>query len=164
MSEFLTIIALLCVLAGIIGSIIPALPGPFISFIGMIILYMLDYSITTTDLVVCGIIILIVTIADYVLAPIFTKKGGGSKYAYWGSTIGVMVAIFILPISIFIAAFLGAYIGELVHDSTNQRKAIKVGFYSFLGFICGIFMQIVISIYIAFLSFKAVIILLADKI
>ena len=157
MDTFFTIIALLLIFIGIIGSVIPALPGPFLSFVGMIILYMLDYPITNTNLVVCGILIFVVTIADYFLAPILTKKGGGSQYATWGSMIGVILAIFIFPISIFLAAFLGAYVGEMIHDSSDQRKAIKVGFYSFLGFLCGLVMQLIIALYITFISVRAVI-------
>ncbi|MBQ5646899.1 MAG: FAD-dependent oxidoreductase, partial [Treponema sp.] len=71
------------------------------------------------------------------LPVVFTKQSGGSKEGTWGSTIGLIIGFFIGPIGIILGPFCGAYIGELIHDSSDNSRAIKAAFGSFKGFILG---------------------------
>src|SRR5690554_7580604 len=90
MEYFILIISLLFVLAGVAGSVLPALPGPPLSWIGLLILYTtpkieFDYWI----LGITFFITLIITILDYVIPAQGTKRFGGSKYGVWGTNIGL---------------------------------------------------------------------------
>ncbi len=142
----LIIIAFASLLVGILGSILPALPGPPLSYVGLLILYFLDKNISTSQLIVWGIIVIVVSLLDYFLSPIITKKYGGSKSATYGSIIGVILCMLVFPISIFLGAFLGAMIGELIHNPDDKDKALRVGLYSFLGFVTGTFMKVIICV------------------
>ena len=106
-----------------------------------------------------GIITIAITILDYVIPIIGTKKFGGTKAGVRGSTIGLIVSIFVLPIlgitigpfgifGIILGPFLGAYFGEMI--AHNDKNALRSAFGSFIGFIAGTFLKIIFGI-IAFI-------------
>ena len=96
-----------------------------------------------------------VTLLDYFVPIWGTKRFGGTKTGIWGATIGLLIAVIILPISgivigpfgvigLLLGPFIGAYIGELIGGS-DSNIAIKSAFGSFLGFLAGTMMKLVIS-------------------
>lgn len=144
-------------LVGIIGSFIPVLPGPPISWIGLLLLYLTKtVEDDWTFLGITLVIALIVVAIDYVIPVIGTKKFGGSKAGMFGTIIGLLVAIFFPILGIFgivIWPFLGALVGELINNA-DSNKAIKAAFGSFLGFLTGTFLKFVIAIiYLGFFLF-----------
>ena len=67
------------------------------------------------------------------------KKYGGSKAGMWGSTIGLLVGPFVIPIiGILIGPFLGAALAELLVNKKNLNEAVKVGFGSVVGFVSSV--------------------------
>lgn len=148
MEYLILIVSLLFVLAGIVGSILPALPGPPLSWIGLLILYTtpkipFDYWM----LGITFVITLIIAILDYVIPAQGTKRFGGSKYGIWGTNIGLIVGIFApIPFGFIIGPFVGAFIGELIYDQSNSKRALKAATGSFIGFLVSSFMKFVFSI------------------
>ena len=134
MDYFLVILAILCTLIGIVGSVLPALPGPPLSFAGLLLLLpCTGNSIDTATVVITGVAAAIITILDYI-APIWlTKKKGGSKYGIWGAGIGMFVGLFLGPWGIIAGPFAGAFIGELLARNGTD-KALKMAFVSFVAF------------------------------
>ena len=104
MEIFIAIVAVLCGITGIIGSIAPALPGPPISWVGMLLLYFwggtdgAGETMSLTILLVWLGIVIVVSILDYVVPAYFTKVTGGSKYASIGATVGLVAGLFIPPV------------------------------------------------------------------
>lgn len=135
MEIFLATMAFLMVLIGLLGAVIPMLPGPPLSFVGLLLLWCCDgYDITTTTLWVTGVLMVVITILDYV-APIWlTNIGGGTKSGVNGATIGMFLGLFFMPWGLVIGPFLGALVGELV-GHTSKDKALKVALMSFLSFL-----------------------------
>ncbi len=137
----------ICVIVGIFGSFLPALPGPGLSWIGLLLLYLTNA--VPNNYWVLGIT-LVVTIAmiilDYVIPAKGTKKFGGSSYGIWGTNIGLLVGLFFIPIpfGFVIGAFAGALIGELIYDKQDHKRALKAATGSFLGFLASAFMKFVI--------------------
>ncbi|WP_322445059.1 DUF456 domain-containing protein [Robertmurraya mangrovi] len=77
--------------------------------------------------------------ADYVANMIGVKKYGGSKAGIWGSTIGLLVGPFIIPLfGIIIGPFIGAIIAELIVNKKDFKDAVKIGFGSVVGFISSV--------------------------
>jgi uncharacterized protein YqgC (DUF456 family) len=157
MDTVLIIIGIILLLVGLAGAILPGLPGPPISYISLILLHLTsDHSFSEEFLVVMGIIMAAVTILDYVVPIYGTKKFGGSKRGVWGSTIGLIVGLFILPIfgivlgpfglfGIILGPFIGAYIGEKSGGmESNQAWRAAIG--SFIGFLTGTFMKFAYSV------------------
>lgn len=109
-----------------------------------------NYKVSLWLLIVLGVITLIISILDYVLPALGTKYFGGTKYGSRGSTIGLILGVFtswLGPWGIIIGPFLGAFIGELIYGQTSGA-ALKSAFGSFLGFLGGTFMKVVVCLMI----------------
>ena len=105
---------LLLMLIGIIGSILPVLPGVPISWLGLLTLHFApSIPFDSLFLTVTGIIALIIYILDYIIPAMGTKKFCGSKSGMWGTTIGLIVGLFAtIPYAVIIWPFVGSWIGE----------------------------------------------------
>ena len=119
MNVVLIIVAILLVLVGLVGSIVPGIAGPPFSFLGLLVLsFVKGVEYSTTFLVVMGLIAAVVFALDYVVPAWGTKKLGGTKAGVRGSTIGLILGLmvtFVFPIgfiAVLIGPFIGAYIGE----------------------------------------------------
>ena len=129
---------------GIIGSIVPGIPGPPLSWLGMLILYAWGNGTNSTGepmsltvlLVWLGIVI-VVSILDYVVPAYFTKMTGGSKYAAWGAIIGLFVGLIIPPVGMILGSLLGAFLAEVLFANKDTMNSIKSAMGAFLGFIFG---------------------------
>ncbi|NHF58468.1 DUF456 family protein [Flavobacteriaceae bacterium TP-CH-4] len=143
----LLMIGLLLMLVGILGSFLPVLPGPPVSWLGLLLLSLTE---AVPDdwwfLGITAVIALVVFALDYIIPAIGTKKFGGTRAGMIGTTIGLIVGL-ILPIpgGIIIGPFLGALIGEL-SNKADRRTALTAAFGSFLGFLTGTFMKFLVSI------------------
>lgn len=132
MEYFLVILALMCALIGLAGSVLPALPGPPLSFTGLLLLLPCN-EVETTTVLAAGVAAVIITILDYIAPVWFTKKRGGSKYGTWGAGIGMFVGLFLGVWGVIIGPFAGAFIGEMLAKKTTE-KALETAFFSFVAF------------------------------
>ncbi len=148
MEYFLLILGFILMLVGIIGSILPALPGPPISWVGILMLYLCEgISINYWILAVTLLIAVIIGILDYIIPAKGTKYFGGSKYGIWGTNIGLVVGIFApIPFGFLIGPFVGALVGELIYNSQEKGRAFKAATGSFIGFLAGTFMKLLVSL------------------
>lgn len=150
METFLLILALVLILVGIVGSILPVLPGPPIAYAGLLVLHFTNekFEVSLWFLIPLAIITIAISILDYLLPSMGTKYFGGTKYGSWGSNIGLIVGVFtswLGPWGIIIGPFLGALIGELI-GGQKFSAALKSAVGSFLGFLTGTFMKIVVCL------------------
>lgn len=134
-------IAVLLSLIGLVGCFVPIVPGPLVSYCGLLVLIPAADHPSTTTLVVYGIVTIVVTALDYIVPAIGAKKFNCSKYGTRGCTIGTIVGLFFPPIGIFIGPFLGAYIGELIAKRPSEDAAMgALG--AFLGFLSGVLIKL----------------------
>lgn len=147
MDILLIILGFVCILTGLAGSILPALPGPPISYLGLLLIHFTSYAdFSSTQLIMWAVLVIIVQILDFIIPSIGTKKFGGSNYGIWGCNIGVVVGMFAGAFGIILGPFLGAVIGELI-KTNDINRSLKAGFGAFLGFIAGLFSKFIIVIY-----------------
>lgn len=151
----LIILAGVLLLLGVIGSVVPALPGPPLSYVGILCLHFSSkVELSATFLIVWALVIILIQILDYYVPIWGTKKFGGSKYGAWGSTIGVVAGMFILPPwGIIIFPFVGAVVGELLNKQ-EFKVALKAGFGAFIGFLAGTFAKLAIAFILLFVYIK----------
>lgn len=154
MDILLVLFGLLFILLGLIGSFLPVLPGPPLSWIGLLLLH-LTQAVPNDPwfLGITFVIAIAVFVLDYLIPIAGTKRFGGSKAGMLGTTLGLIVAI-IFPVlglfGIIIWPFVGALIGELINKA-DEKTAMKAAFGSFIGFLTGTFLKfLVAAIYAGF--------------
>ena len=146
MDILLVTIGLIMMILGILGSFLPVLPGPSLSWFGLLIVYFTDTI--TMNYWLLGITLLItivISILDFLIPAKGTKKFGGSSYGIWGTNIGLIVGILApIPFGFIIGPFVGAFIGEMIYNSTDHKRALKAATGSFMGFLASSFIKFVI--------------------
>ena len=156
MDIFLIILGAVCLLIGILGCILPVLPGVPLAYVGLVLLQFTDkVDFSWQFLTIWGVVTIIVQVLDYFIPAWGTKQFGGSKWGVWGSTIGLFVGLVMGPMGIVIGPFLGAVIGELMYfnrhpqvndtqaPNSNFNKALRAGFGSFIGLLAGTLLKLV---------------------
>lgn len=142
----LLVIGLVCMVLGILGSFLPVLPGPGLSWLGILLLYCTDA--VAMNYWILGITLLVtvaISILDYLIPAKGTKQFGGSSYGVWGTNIGLVVGIFApVPFGFIIGPFVGAFVGEMIYNSTDHKRALKAATGSFIGFLASSFMKFVV--------------------
>lgn len=168
MDYLLLILGIIAILLGVIGSILPGLPGPPAGYLGLLLIHWTKFArYSTKTLVIFAIIVVIVSILDYVVPVWGTKKFGGSSSGVRGSTVGLIIGVIILPllglaigpfglVGIIGGPFAGAYIAERM-TGRQPDVALKAAFGSFIGFLAGTVMKIVVAFLIAAYFLKALI-------
>ncbi len=157
MDIFLIILGAICLLLGLVGCVAPVLPGVPLAYLGLLLLHWTErVQFSWQFLTIWAVIVIVIQVLDYVIPAWGTKRFGGSKYGVWGSTIGLIVGMFMGPWGIIIGPFAGAVLGELIYfnrypqttinnveqqpmktNSTHFNRALRAGFGSFIGLLTG---------------------------
>ena len=139
-------LGIIFIVGGILGGVLPVLPGPPLSYAGLLLLHFTQkYQFTSKFLIIWAVITAVVYALDYVIPAIGTKKFGGSKWGIWGSVIGLVIGMFFFPpFGIIVGPFAGAVIGEL-STGKDSGSAFKSGFGSFIGFLTGTLLKLIAS-------------------
>lgn len=155
MTDYLLLtLSIILLLSGIIGCLLPVIPGPPLSFAGLLLLHFSRFAeFSKTILLVLGIVVLVVTILDYLVPVWGTRFFGGSKYGTRGATIGLIVGLFIGPAGIVLGPLIGAFVGELIYKD-DLNYALKAGLGSLLGFLSGVGLKLGASFVITFYFIK----------
>ena len=156
MEILILIIVVILLIVGVIGSIIPVLPGPPISYSAILLLHFFtSYQFETGLLITLAMIVVVITFLDYWLQFYGVKKFGGGKKATNGTLIGLLVGMFFFsPIGIFLGPFVGAYVGAKIEG--NDKNAISIAFGSILGFLGGTVLKLLVSGFIIYQSFDLI--------
>ncbi len=140
----LLVVAFVLILAGIIGSVAPGLPGPPIGWAGLLVGSFSSFAhVHILILILTALVMIFVTVADNIFPSIMTKKRGGTKAGALGATVGLIVGFFIGSIpGILLGPFLGALVFELIADSSDFKRALSSAKGAFLGFLLGTGMKL----------------------
>ena len=147
----MSVLAILAVAAGVVGiagSVIPGLPGPPLSWVGMLLAYLAKGTngsgdpMTTKMLVIWLAITVIVTVLDYIIPAYFTRLTGGSKVAARGAIVGLFVGLFVPPIGIIVGTLLGAFLADFFIE---DKGAFKSSIGAFMGFLGGTGIKLIAS-------------------
>ena len=148
MDIVLIIIAILLLIAGIAGCMLPILPGPPLSYIGLLLLNFTEgTNFSTTQLVAWLVIVIVLQILDYITPIIGSKYGGGSEFGNRGCMAGTIIGLFFMPWGIVLGPFIGAIAGELLGGS-DLPHAIRSGIGSLIGFLLGTLLKVIVCFYL----------------
>lgn len=154
MDLFIWLLISLLLVGSFVGLVYPIIPSVLFLF-GAFFLYGFYFSFDVFSVwfwIVQIILFILLIGADYIANLIGTKKFGGSKAAIWGSTIGLLVGPFIIPMfGILLGPFLGAILAELIVTKQSFSQSVKIGIGSLIGLISSIFakglIQLIMCIY-----------------
>ena len=153
----LLILGIIAMILGIIGCLVPVLPGPPLSFLGLLFLHLTKFGhFTTTTLIIFASVAVVVSILDYLVPVWGTKKFGGSKYGTRGATVGLIIGLFLGPVGIIIGPLIGAFVGEMIFKD-DVKYAFRAGFGSLVGFLTGIGLKLATSLIMTFYFAKTLI-------
>lgn len=149
----------ICLIIGLLGCIIPMIPGPPVSYAGLLLLHITDkVQFSTSQLLFWLLLVAVVQVLDYFTPIIGSKYSGGTKWGSWGCLIGSIVGIvFFSPWGIIIGPFGGAFIGELLGDR-SAKDALKSGIGALMGFLIGTVFKVVICGYFIWCFVKAIVV------
>lgn len=153
----LIIFGSLFIAAGIFGSFVPLLPGPPVCYLGLLVLHFTSGHPFSTEflLIYAGLTILVIVL-DNLIPVLGARRSRGSKYGTWGSALGLVAGLlFFPPLGIVIGPVLGAFAGELVHGR-GARQAFRSALGSFLGFLAGTAIKVVLSLVMAYQFIRVV--------
>ncbi|ALC88070.1 hypothetical protein AM499_03345 [Bacillus sp. FJAT-22090] len=137
-----------------IGTFYPIIPSVVFMILGYII-YGLFFSFSELTWLFWVIQLLFVVLlfsADMVANAFGVKKFGGTKAGLWGSTIGLIVGPFVIPVAgILVGPFLGAVLAELIVTREGIKQATKSGIGSLIGFLTSSIVKIIILVVMLFI-------------
>jgi uncharacterized protein YqgC (DUF456 family) len=148
-------VGIVMMISGILGGVLPVLPGPPLSYIGLLLLHFTEhYQFSERFLIIWAVVTVLVYALDYVIPIWGTRRYGGSKRGVWGSIIGLIVGLFFFPpFGIIIGPFAGAVLGEL-SSGKDSGYALRSGFGSFVGFLAGTLLKLITSGLMTWYFFK----------
>ncbi|MFI3306148.1 MAG: DUF456 domain-containing protein [Rikenellaceae bacterium] len=147
----LSLVAITFAALGIVGAVVPGLPGALLSFGALLVAYFCSMPpVTVAELFIYLAISLVVTVADLYLPIYFTRRFGGSRSGVVGSTVGMVVGFFAFPpLGFVICPYVGAVLGELLNDRNDVERAFKVGGGVFVSFLCGTGVKFFYALWVA---------------
>lgn len=147
--DALGVIALILAIVGVLGGIVPMLPGPPLSWAGLLCVYLSDSAkdqVPTSALIIWLVLATVITIMDYLIPGMLTKVTGGHKAAEWGATIGLFAGVFLIPVGMILGSLIGAFIGELMVAKQDVGSSVKAALGAFLGFILTTGIKVIFSV------------------
>lgn len=136
-------LAILLILVGVAGVILPALPGLPLVFAGMLLAaWAGDFQqIGWVTLVLLGALTALSVAVDFFATLLGAKRVGASRKALLGAALGTFAGLFFGLIGLFAGPFVGALLGELWHGKEIQQ-ATKVGLGTWLGILLGVVLKL----------------------
>jgi uncharacterized protein len=139
------IFAIILIVIGVAGTVLPALPGVALVIGGIALGAWLDdfTRVPWWVVAICAVLAVIAWVTDFLATVMGAKKAGASKLAIVGAAVGTIVGIFMGLIGVLFMPFVGAVLGQYISEKDSKRAA-KVGFATWLGLLIGTIVKLVL--------------------
>jgi len=152
----LMVFAALLMVVGVIGCFVPFLPGPPLNYVGLLLAHFthrIEYS--NQFLLLWAVVVIVVSLLDYLIPIWGAKTFGGTKAGTWGSGIGLLLGVVLFPPwGIVIGPVVGAFAGEIIANRQNIGAALKAGAGALAGFVLGTALKLAVSLTMCFYFVK----------
>lgn len=145
LEPILIVFAAVLLIVGVVGSILPVLPGPPLSWLGLLVLKFVpsaSLKLSWSVIIIIGLFTLVVFILDNFLPLWSTKKMGGSQKVVWGAGIGFLAGFWFGPLGVIFGPFVGALIAGIISGS-HLKPALKHASGVFIGFFTGVVLKFI---------------------
>lgn len=142
------LIATVMIVIGLVGTVLPALPGLPLVFGGMLVAAWADgfSNVPVWVLVLLGVLTLLSLAIDFWATALGAKRVGASRKAITGAVLGTLGGLFLGPFGLILGPFAGALAGELLHrrslGGTHIGDAAKIGFGTWMGILFGVVLKL----------------------
>lgn len=142
------VLSFLLIIGGIIGCVLPFLPGPPLGYAGLLLLHFTGLThFSTMYLIVWLIVVVILQVVDYFTPLLGSKYSGGTSFGNRGCMAGTILGLFFMPWGIIIGPFLGAVLGELIGGHKDLPHALRAGIGCLIGFLVGTLLKVIVCFY-----------------
>ena len=140
------LLAILVIIAGLAGTVVPALPGVPMVFLGLLIgAWIGDFELIGWGTIgVLAALAVIAWVVDFLAGAAGARYLGASSRAFWGATIGAIVGIFFGLVGMLLGPFIGAVLGELSGGS-NMVQSGKAGVGTWIGMVLATAVKLAIA-------------------
>lgn len=146
MDLLILVIGIVLMLIGLVGCFVPVIPGPPICYVSLLVIHFFsDYTLADDFLINWAIIMTTITVLDIWLQIYGVKRFGGKKMAIRGTTIGLVLGLFIPPFGFVVGPFIGAFVGAYLESKDKDFVQLaKIAFGSFIGLLSGVVLKVVV--------------------
>lgn len=140
------VVALGMMVVGVVGTLVPALPGLPVIWLAMIGYGLVEgfHAMSPAFLVVSTLVVIGAGVAEHYARAWGAKRFGAGKAGAWGTVIGSIAGLFFMPIGLVLGPFLGALLFELMAGRSGN-EALKAG----VGGVVGVLGSVVVNLGVA---------------
>jgi uncharacterized protein YqgC (DUF456 family) len=145
MTSLLWLLAIILVVAGVIGVVVPAMPGTLLVFLGLLTAAWADgfQKVGVVTVVILGLLTLLSYSIDFLATYLGVKKVGASGWSILGGSLGMLIGLFFGVPGILLGPFVGALVAEWFVKK-DLRQAGKAGLGSWLGLLLGTLLKLAV--------------------
>jgi uncharacterized protein YqgC (DUF456 family) len=141
--------AAVLLLLGLAGCILPALPGPPLSWLGLVVVWAgRGFEAHTFGWPLVAILLgatVLVSVLDLMAPVIGARRYGASRWGTWGSIVGMLVGMFMFPpFGMIVGTFVGAFAGEMAAGQ-ETRRSLRAAWGVFVGTMVGTVLKLIVS-------------------
>jgi len=147
LTVILAVVAVLLVLAGIVGAFLPVVPGPPLVFVGLWLgAWLGDYEAVSGRVVLLlAAVTLVAMLLDLVAGALGAKRVSASPWAVAGALGGALLGLFFGLPGLILGPFFGAVVGEFM-AKRDLAGAADVGLATWLGILLGALAKVGLSL------------------
>ena len=134
------LVSIILLIVGLVGTFLPVLPGLILSLAGVLIYkFGTDAPMSMIYVWIFVILTIVSVVLNYVIPAKTNRKYGGTRWGSIGSIIGTIAGMLFIPVpfGFLIGMFAGVFIGELLHDREDKKKAWNSTKGALIGFLYG---------------------------
>jgi hypothetical protein len=142
----LWLLSALLIVAGLAGTVLPALPGTALVLGGIVLGAWIDdfARVGPWTLAVVALLAVAAWLLDYLAGLLGARRAGASPQALWGAAVGTVAGLFAGLVGVLFLPLVGAAIGEYLARRDHQHAA-RVGVATWLGLMVGLIAKVVIA-------------------
>ena len=136
-------------LLGLVGCLIPILPGHVILLLAAVMHRLLlgeASGIRWWSFAVLLLLLIASQAFEFFSGAAGTKWFGGSKWGAWGALVGGIVGMFFFSFGLLLGPLIGALLGEKIFAKKENTPAIVSGVGSVLGTVAGMIVKLAVGL------------------
>lgn len=147
-TTLIQLVSIVLLVLGLLGTFLPVLPGLLLSLGGLLIYkFGTDSDLSMVYIWIFVVLTILSAILNYVIPARTNRKYGGTRWGSIGSVVGTLVGLFFFPpFGFFIGMLLGVFVGEMLHDAKDKKKAWNSTKGALIGFLYGTGFNLIVGL------------------